>query len=113
MQRIEKPWGWYETIISESPTYKVKRIYVAPEEQFSLQFHNNRNETWVVVEGSAKAILDDLEREVVVGNILYVPKTTKHRLKGGKNGVLIIEIQEGQSCEEEDIVRLEDDYGRV
>ena len=105
MQRVEKPWGWYETIFSESPTYKVKRIYVGPEKQFSLQFHNNRNETWVVVEGSAKAILDDLEKEVVVGNILYVPKTVKHRVKGGENGVLMIEIQEGQSCEEEDIVR--------
>ena len=84
---VKKPWGTYEVLLDE-PTYKVKRIVVHPYERFSLQYHKHREEHWVIL------------------------PTYKHRATAGPNGLIFIETQTGD-CREEDIVRLEDDYGRL
>ena len=107
----EKPWGWYQTMDAGS-SYKVKRIFVNPESRFSLQYHNHREEFWTIVEGSGYLTRGDKEYKVKPGDSCHIPVQTLHRMEGGQNGVLFIEVQRGE-CYEEDIVRLEDDYGRV
>lgn len=113
MERVEKPWGWCEEVFSETSNYKCKRLYVNPEKSFSLQYHNLRNEYWTVVQGDAKVIVGESEKDVKVGDFIFVPRTTVHRVTGGKTGITLIEVQIGDPCDEDDIVRLADDFGRV
>jgi mannose-6-phosphate isomerase-like protein (cupin superfamily) len=113
MQRIETPWGWYEESFSETPQYKVKRIYLNPDSRFSLQLHNHRNEYWTVVQGDGFVEVGENTREIQTGDFVFIPKTIKHRLKGGSTGITLIEVQHGDFCLEEDIERFEDDFGRV
>lgn len=113
MERIEKPWGWYEEVFSETMNYKTKRLYVNPESKFSLQTHENRNEYWIVVQGDGYAIIGDNERKLKVGDLVFIPRTSQHRLIGADTGITIIEVQIGDPCVEDDIIRFEDDYGRV
>ena len=116
IHREERPWGWFETI-DEGDDYKVKKLFVNPKSRFSLQYHNHREEHWTIVEGSGIITLDDDTLadyyEVVVkpGDHYYIPIKSVHRLSGGDKGVLFIEVQRG-ICLPDDIVRLEDDYGR-
>jgi mannose-1-phosphate guanylyltransferase/mannose-6-phosphate isomerase len=113
MERIERPWGWYEEVFSETQNYKCKRLYVNPEQRFSLQSHDSRNEYWTVVQGTGHVVVGDSSKDINVGDFIFVPRTTTHRLTGGEDGITIIEVQIGDPCSEEDILRLEDDYGRV
>ena len=109
--RRERPWGWYETI-DQGPSHKVKRIYVKPNERFSLQYHNHRMEHWMVVEGSGLVQLNEYTEWVYPGKHFHIAINSRHRMTAGDDGVLFIEVQHGQ-CHEDDIVRLEDDYGRI
>ena len=109
--RRERPWGWYETI-DQGPSHKVKRIYVNPNERFSLQYHNHRMEHWMVVEGSGLVQLNEYTEWVYPGKHFHIAINSRHRMTAGDDGVLFIEVQHGQ-CHEDDIVRLEDDYGRI
>lgn len=113
MERVVRPWGWYEESFSETPQYKVKRIYLNPESRFSLQQHNHRNEYWTVVQGDGLVEVGENTREIQTGDFVFIPKTIKHRLKGGSTGITLIEVQHGDFCLEEDIERFEDDFGRV
>jgi mannose-6-phosphate isomerase-like protein (cupin superfamily) len=113
MDRTERPWGWYEEVFSETPNYKCKRLYVNPDQRFSLQYHEFRNEYWTVVQGDGKVILGDDEKNLKIGDFVYVPRNTNHRLIAGDTGITILEIQIGEVCSEDDIVRLEDDFERV
>ena len=113
MERVERPWGWYEEVFSETINYKCKRLYVNPNSKFSLQYHKNRNEYWTVVQGNGYVIVGDNERDVAVGDFIFIPRTTSHRLFGGDVGITLIEVQIGESCSEDDIIRLEDDYNRI
>lgn len=109
--RRERPWGWYETIDS-GPTHVVKRLYVKPNERFSLQYHNHRVEHWCIIQGSGTVQLNSYEEEVFPGKHFHIPINSRHRMTAGDQGVLFIEVQYGE-CSEDDIVRLEDDYGRI
>jgi len=109
--RRDRPWGWYETI-EQGDEYKVKRIFVNPNSRFSLQYHNRRSEHWVVVGGSALALVNNYEEQIYPGKHFFIPLGSRHRITAGDNGVMFIEVQFGE-CREDDIVRLEDDYGRV
>lgn len=113
MDITHRPWGWYENLYSSDKSYKVKRLYVSPNQRISLQYHNNRSEHWVVVEGNGAVTLEDDCIEVSVGNYIFIPLESTHRVQSGDDGIMIIEVQQGSSCEEEDIVRLDDDYNRV
>ncbi len=107
-----RPWGSY-TVLEEGPRYKIKRIVVNPEEKLSLQMHYHRSEHWVVVRGAAKVKIDDKEIFIHENESAYVPKSTLHRLENpGKVPLEIIEVQNGEYVGEDDIVRVEDVYGR-
>jgi mannose-6-phosphate isomerase len=110
--RTTRPWGWYETV-SESSGSKIKRICVLPGQQISLQKHQHRAEHWVVVQGVAHATLDDRELNLGPGEHCDIALGQVHRLANrGEHELKVIEIQLGDLLNEDDIVRLQDDYGR-
>jgi mannose-1-phosphate guanylyltransferase/mannose-6-phosphate isomerase len=107
-----RPWGSY-TILEEGERYKIKRIVVHPEARLSLQKHYHRSEHWVVVRGAAKVTIGDKEIIIHENESVYVPKSTLHRLENpGKVPLEIIEVQNGEYVGEDDIVRVDDMYGR-
>ena len=108
----ERPWGsWH--VIDVEDGYKVKRIHVTPGSRLSLQTHEHRAEHWVVIKGVATATVDDTTTAVPTGDCIDVPLGAKHRLANdGDEELVIIEVQRGAYTGEDDIVRLEDDYGR-
>jgi len=111
MEKVIKPWGWYEDY--ERSNYSViKKIHISPNQRFSLQQHKFRSELWYILEGSGVVIVGDYERSVIPDDIIHVPKEAIHRFTAGEDGVSFIEFQRG-SCYEDDITRLEDDYNRV
>ena len=112
VNRVNRPWGWYENLYEDS-TYKIKRLCVNPNEQISLQYHKLRNEHWVVVEGNGKIIIDEDVKDVSIGDYIFVPIEYKHRISSGDCGIIIVEVQQGSYCIEEDIVRIQDNYGRL
>lgn len=111
-ERFDRPWGWYENL-KEDTGYKVKRLYVQPNQRISLQYHNQRDEHWVVVSGDGTLELNEDIKKLKVGDYIFVPVLSKHRITGGNNGIIIVEVQLGKICNEEDIVRIEDAYGRI
>ncbi len=113
IKRTERPWGWYETV-SEVPGNKVKRIRVHPGQQLSLQKHHQRREHWVVVQGVARVTVGAREFDLAVGQHVDIALDVIHRLANTTaQPVEIIEVQFGSYLGEDDIVRLQDDYGRV
>lgn len=109
----QRPWGSF-TVLDEGGGYKVKRIEVLPGKRLSYQKHSRRAEHWMVVGGTAKVMLDG--RSVVLrrGETVDVPVGAAHRIENpGEELLVFIEIQRGDYLGEDDIVRLQDDYGRV
>tara|TARA_B100001094_G_scaffold69252_1_gene65686 strand:- start:12309 stop:12650 length:342 start_codon:yes stop_codon:yes gene_type:complete len=112
MNKVERPWGWYETI-HEGDRLKIKNIEVNPGQSISLQFHYHRSEHWVVVGGTAKVRVGDEEKLLSQNESIYVPQTEIHRLSNpGLIPLRIVEVQCGSYLEEDDIVRIDDNYGR-
>ena len=111
-RRIYRPWGYYQDI-DIAPRYRVKRIVVKPGSKLSLQKHFHRSEHWVVVKGTAEVTLGTDERSVHENESIYIPIGSVHRLANpGKIRLELIEVQVGSYLGEDDIVRLEDVYGR-
>ena len=107
-----RPWGTY-TVLEEDRGFKVKRIEVLPGKRLSYQKHAQRAEHWFVVEGTAKVTLDDKEITVRAGEAIDIPIGSAHRVENpGEENLVFIEVQRGSYLGEDDIVRLEDDYGR-
>jgi mannose-6-phosphate isomerase-like protein (cupin superfamily) len=108
----ERPWGsWH--VLYEGDGFKVKRIVVLPQQRLSYQTHARRAEHWNVVRGVATCTVDGETRELPVGSALDVPIGAAHRLANLHDEVLeVIEVQRGDYLGEDDIVRLDDDYGR-
>jgi mannose-1-phosphate guanylyltransferase/mannose-6-phosphate isomerase len=108
-----RPWGSY-TVLEEGERYKIKRVVVNPGEKLSLQKHYHRSEHWVVVKGTARVTIGNREIIIHENESAYVPKSTLHRLENpGKVPLEIIEVQNGEYVGEDDIVRVEDYYGRT
>ena len=110
---VYRPWGSY-TVLEEGEFYKIKRVTVLPNKKLSLQMHYHRSEHWVVVKGTAKVKVGDKEFLVRSGESTFVPAGSLHRLENP--GILpleVIEVQIGEYLGEDDIVRFEDDFGRV
>ena len=108
----ERPWGSWE-LLAMGPGYKVKRLIVKPGQRLSLQYHHHRSEHWVVVQGTATVIRDDERLVLQPDDSTYIPCRGRHRIMNeGPEPLVIIEVQVG-TCDENDIVRLEDDYGRA
>jgi mannose-6-phosphate isomerase len=108
-----RPWGSY-TVLEEAPTFKVKRIEVLPGKRLSYQKHSQRAEHWFVVQGTAKVTLDDNEITVRAGESIDIAIGAAHRVENpGNEDLIFIEVQRGNYLGEDDIVRLQDDYGRT
>lgn len=112
IERHQRPWGWYETV-SESGGHKIKRIQVLAGQKISLQTHRLRSEHWVVVRGTARITLDDRVFDLMPGGHCDIAVGQVHRLANmTADAVEIVELQFGANLAEDDIVRLQDDYGR-
>ena len=108
-----RPWGSY-TVLEEAPTFKVKRIEVLPGKRLSYQKHSQRAEHWFVVAGTAKVTLDGNEITIGTGESIDIPVGAAHRVENpGNEDLIFIEVQRGSYLGEDDIVRLQDDYGRT
>lgn len=110
--RVERPWGWYETITS-GEGYLVKRLWLAPGRRISLQRHHHRCEHWVVVNGEGLLTLDETTVKAERGTTLFVPEGARHRAEAGAVALEIVEVQRGDPLCETDIERFEDDFGRL
>ena len=109
---IEKrPWGSFERFTLNEPS-TVKIITVDPGEAFSLQKHKGRDEWWKILSGDGKVTIDGTEKDITAGEEDFVPHGTEHRIKAGKSAVVLLEIAFGE-FDEDDIVRINDRYGRI
>ena len=107
-----RPWGTF-TVLDEGDSFKVKRIEVLPGKRLSYQKHARRAEHWVVVQGTAKVTLDDRDVEVKSGEAIDIAIGSAHRVENPGDELLVfIEVQRGSYLGEDDIVRLQDDFGR-
>ncbi|WP_028454708.1 mannose-1-phosphate guanylyltransferase/mannose-6-phosphate isomerase [Chitinilyticum litopenaei] len=112
-RRVFRPWGWYEGL-DACDRFQVKRIMVSPGRSLSLQMHHHRAEHWVVVKGTAVVVNGDKELLLSENQSTYIPLGITHRLVNpGKIPLEIIEVQSGSYLGEDDIVRFDDNYGRV
>jgi len=111
-RKVSRPWGWYDTI-DLGDRFKVKRIQVNPGASLSLQIHAKRAEHWVVVKGTAEVTCGDQVITLKENESTFIPLGEKHRLSNPSTDILeIIEVQSGAYLGEDDIVRIDDGYGR-
>ena len=107
-----RPWGYYK-VISEEKNNKVKKIVVYPGKRLSLQRHRHRSEHWYIIKGEAEVVVDNKNFLLKPANSIDIPVLSVHRIKNtGRENVEFIEIQRGNYLEEDDIERLDDDFGR-
>jgi mannose-6-phosphate isomerase-like protein (cupin superfamily) len=108
----ERQWGRWE-VLATGDRYCVKRITVKPGMRLSFQRHRHRREHWTVVEGRARVRLEDDHIELGPDGHLFIPLGARHRIENISDVDLVfIEVQTGDELDEEDIERLEDDFGR-
>jgi mannose-1-phosphate guanylyltransferase / mannose-6-phosphate isomerase len=112
-RKVSRPWGWYDSI-DQGERFKVKRIMVKPGASLSLQMHHHRAEHWIVVKGTAEITNGEQIILLAENQSTYIPQGQIHRLRNpGLVPLEIIEVQSGSYLGEDDIVRLNDSYGRV
>ena len=111
-QIYKRPWGTYQTLdLGEG--YQVKKIIVNPSGRLSLQKHQKRSEHWVVIQGNPTITVEETVRKHKVGDAIFIPIKSPHRLENFTSKMAaLIEVQIGTYLGEDDIVRLEDIYGR-
>ncbi len=109
---MKRPWGSYH-VLHRGKRNKVKRIKVKPGQSISLQYHYHRSEHWTVVRGTAEVTKGDAVFLLCENESTHIPQCTHHRLRNvGVIPLEVIEVQVGNYLGEDDIVRLDDDYGR-
>jgi mannose-6-phosphate isomerase-like protein (cupin superfamily) len=109
----DRPWGGY-VVLADGEDHKVKRIMVLPGKRLSYQRHERRAEHWFVVSGRGVVTLDGSEMAVTTGSAVDVPAGVAHRVANdGTEPLVFVEVQTGNYFGEDDIQRLEDDFGRV
>ena len=110
--KVYRPWGYYLSI-ERSNNWQIKKIEVNPGASLSLQKHFHRSEYWIVLKGKAKVKINEKEKYLLKNESIYIPLGSIHRLSNpGKDPLILIEVQSGDYLGEDDIVRLEDNYGR-
>lgn len=110
--RTDKPWGYFEVLL-ETESSKVKVLSIRPHQKLSLQMHEHRSETWYVTQGVATVTKGEEIINLYPGESIIIEKNEKHRIENLKNEILeLIEIQTGTYFGEDDIIRIEDIYGR-
>jgi mannose-6-phosphate isomerase len=110
----QRPWGAFY-VLDEAEGYKVKRIEVLPKKRLSYQKHSRRAEHWFVVNGIAKVTLNGVEILVKKGESVDIPLQAAHRVENPDDTevLIFIEVQQGDYLGEDDIERLQDDFGRA
>ncbi len=112
-RKASPPWGTW-SVLADDDEFKVKRIEVLPGGRLSYQKHLRREEHWYVVKGQALATVDGREHRLTEGDSLNVGKGAFHRIANvGETPLVFVEVQRGDYFGEDDIVRLQDDYGRA
>ena len=110
--RTDKPWGFFQVLL-ETESSKVKILSISSHQKLSLQMHEHRSETWYITQGVATVTKGEKVIDLYPGESIIIDKNEKHRIENLKNEVLeLIEIQTGTYFGEDDIIRLEDIYGR-
>jgi len=108
----DKPWG-YHTTLAEGNAYKVKYLIIYPSHELSYQYHKQREEIWTVLEGRGIATINGIERLIEMDDVINIIPYAKHKVANHGNRQLIIhEVQLGDRCLEDDIIRLVDPYDR-
>jgi mannose-6-phosphate isomerase len=112
MEEDHRPWGFYR-VLADEPDHKVKRIVVYTGKRLSLQRHQHRMEHWYLLSGEALVTRGDERIQLRGGQSVDIPQGALHRIENqGKNPVVFIEVQSGTYFGEDDIERIEDDFGR-
>jgi mannose-6-phosphate isomerase len=112
-ERDQRPWGSY-LVLEDAEDHKVKRIVVSPGKRLSYQRHARRSEHWFVLAGQGVVTLDGTDIRLTAGDAIDVPATVAHRMHNpGTEELVFIEVQHGEYFGEDDIVRLDDDFGRA
>ena len=108
-----RPWGHFK-LIDKGLNWQVKEIHVNPESSISLQKHNLRSEHWIILKGEALVQINNEKIILKENESTYIPIGAKHRLSNkDKNPLILIEVQCGKYLGEDDIIRFDDNYGRV
>jgi mannose-6-phosphate isomerase-like protein (cupin superfamily) len=114
LEHSERPWGYYDVLDDSAADHKVKRLVIHPGKRLSYQLHHQRAEHWFIVAGTATVTLDGALVKVGTGQAIDIPLGSAHRVGNeGPVDVVLIEVQHGTYFGEDDIVRLEDDFGRA
>ena len=112
-ERVDRPWGSYE-VLEDASSHKVKRIDVRPGQRLSYQRHQHRAEHWFIVSGTARVTIDGADHVLTTGMAIDISKSAAHRVANiGEDPLVFIEVQHGSYFGEDDIERLEDDFGRA
>ena len=112
LEKSERPWGRYE-VLQESKTHKVKCIWMNPGTRLSYQRHKFRAEHWFIVQGTGEVTIDGKVSTVKAGETVDFPIGVLHRMANiGNEEIIFVEVQTGTYFGEDDIERVEDDYGR-
>lgn len=112
MNRVDKPWGYYEDIYRAEDVV-FKKIVVYSNKRLSAQIHERRGEVWYCTQGSGYFEVSYTTKKAVPGVVLNIPAHTEHRIINHTDQDLVVYETQYGICEEDDIVRLEDDFGRI
>jgi len=108
----ERPWGRW-TVLDAGAGFTVKKIEIEPGHRLSLQYHHHRSEHWLVIEGEGEVEIDEKTISIAQRSHVHIPLKAVHRVKNiGSSTLIILELQQGDVLDENDIVRIEDDYAR-
>ncbi len=112
LEKSDRPWGRYE-VLQESANYKVKSIHVNPGQRLSYQRHQKRAEHWFITQGSGEVTIEGVISQVCPGSVIDIAINQLHRIANtGDVELIFIEVQTGTYFGEDDIERIEDDFGR-
>jgi mannose-1-phosphate guanylyltransferase/mannose-6-phosphate isomerase len=111
---IAKPWGFFRTTVLND-FYQSKILSLNPDSAISLQLHKRREEYWLTVNGEGEAQIGESYKQLLTGSAIFIPRNCQHRLRNtsSANRLVVVEVQVGESFDEKDIERLDDDYGRT
>lgn len=112
LEKSERPWGQYE-VLQEAKSHKVKCIRVSPGKRLSYQRHQKRAEHWFIVSGNGEVLIDGVTRKISAGDTVDFGIGVLHRISNtGNDEIVFVEVQTGTYFGEDDIERVEDDFGR-
>lgn len=109
---VSRPWGFFDQLFEHKNRFQIKIININAGESLSLQYHNYRDEEWIILSGSGKIRIEDQIFEATISDHFSIKKMEKHQVIAKDKGITILEVQFGEILNEDDIVRLEDKYER-